>query len=76
MKINFEPSKVTVLRGLNGGVDRIMIKLPDEIARQVHGNYYLVWREAYLDMQVTRGQAEDALKALGIDPQEAEFIQV
>lgn len=75
MTIDLSRTKITIVRRQNH-TDHISFELPDSLALDVHGPHIGSFDHLWLELRVTHGRAEEALRALGCDPVQAELISV
>jgi hypothetical protein len=69
------PYRVTLLER-KGHLDKISIELGEDVAREIHGVCYEVFKGAYLSIDVTAGRGRAACRALGIEPYLIDVINV
>ena len=62
IKLELEIATVTIFRDF--GTDEIKLNLTEELARKIHGDRFEIFQGSVLSFAVSRGRAEEAIKAL------------
>jgi hypothetical protein len=65
-KLELDVERVTVLRSKYRS-DKIIFNLSEEQAKNIHAEFYPMYRGCGVDLDVTQGRAEEVLHILGFD---------